>query len=106
MNPVYYPVREPRNPFAEGNRKVIADRSIAFHLVCVGSTPYDEHTPYRYACYSCYEACGDLESCFKTGSAPLKNLRKGPTDKLSDQMRDHADQHSIIWNWARSQDKR
>jgi hypothetical protein len=69
---------------------------------------YEEYqdTPHRYYCESCLAACGDKKAVFHTGAAPLKNMKNGPTDKQRTQMSEHAEQHSIIWNWARSQEKK
>lgn len=112
MNPVYLPVREPQNPFDEPDIRLVTESRIAFHsqepVYMMSGEQLDNPglRYYEYVCASCYAACGYQKSCFTTSWASRNNMRKGPTDKQQDQMRDHADQHSIIWNWARQQDKK
>lgn len=64
-----------------------------------------EKAPHQYYCESCLIACGNGDKIFKTGSAPLKQMTDGPTQEQREQMTDHAEQHSIIWSWARQQDR-
>lgn len=62
-----------------------------------------EKAPHEYYCESCLCACGNGDKVFKTGSAPLKELVDGPNQEQREQMSVHAEQHSIIWSWARQQ---
>lgn len=60
---------------------------------------------WQYLCYSCLYACGDKKNCFKTTWAKRKYMRLGATLDQVEEMKVHAEQHSIIWAWARQQDK-
>jgi len=60
---------------------------------------------YHYVCYSCLAASGDKEHCFTTSWASRNNMSKGPTNQQQTQMKQHAEDHSIIWSWARQQDR-
>lgn len=60
---------------------------------------------YQYVCYSCLATCGDRNRCFTTVCATRKSMRLGATTTQQEQMKFHAKQHSIIWGWARQQDR-
>lgn len=60
---------------------------------------------YQYVCYSCLSACGDPKNIFKTVWSSRRNMRLGPTEDQVEEMKEHAEQHSIIWGWARQQDR-
>ena len=103
-------IREPTNLFSEPKPlSRVSTSTIQFQLERREfGPPFEdrEDEPYFYYCLSCLIACGDKEAVFKTGIAPAKKMQDGPTDKQQTQMSEHAEQHSIIWNWARQQDKR
>ena len=67
----------------------------------VYNCPDPRTIPYRYQCLSCYKASG-RQDVFCTQCEPLQRLKDGPTKQQQEQMQDHAQQHRIMWSWARS----
>ena len=67
--------------------------------------------PWRWYCQTCYMSCGDRRHVFSTDWVKREDLGgKGnrnlggfsePTRTQQDQMADHAQQHSIMFAWAK-----
>ncbi len=56
--------------------------------------------PYRYRCLSCLQASG-REDCFVTQVEALERMKDTPTKEQQEQMSNHAQQHSIMYQWAK-----
>ena len=104
MIPYHYPVHSPPKPCAEsvfmGESQIVP---IQFRIGYEGA--FDPNTPCWYACWSCYAASRETEYVFRTSPASASNMKLGATEQQRAQMKQHAEQHSIIWSWARQQDR-
>ena len=103
-------VREPQRPFAKNALEdpdlvvpcLLAEIQFQFKT---DELILDAETHCRYICLSCYAVGGDPDRVFQTGSSYLKYMKSGPTQKQISQMGEHAEQHSILWAWARTKDR-
>jgi len=65
---------------------------------------YVLNVPWRWVCEDCHYACGDTRDIFKTDWAAreaLGNFGETPTSTQTEQMAQHAKQHSIMLSWAK-----
>lgn len=117
MTLVNYPVREPHQSFGAaaidiGKTPVQTVTVIQFRAEepvyqMTGEQIENRGLRYfQYVCYSCYAAYGDKQHCFATAWASRNNMRNGPIAIQHEQMKQHAEDHSVIWSWARSLDKK
>ena len=105
MTPYFLRIFLPNFDFAnpENIHKFLPDVSIRFapeHTET--SIEYGpENTLCHYYCVSCYAAGGYKEACFKTQSRAAKYMKNGPTREQQQEMQEHGEQHSIIYQWAK-----
>lgn len=97
-----YPVERPRQSIMDYNLPLVPEtvRSILFRAknMYLGLLPHSEDTMYQYICVDCWAATGDKNS-FTSSWAKLSELA---TEDQQQEMSDHAKQHSVIWAWVNS----
>jgi len=57
---------------------------------------------YRYVCFGCRSAGGEIEDLFRTSSALEAEWPEGDgvPRRLAHEMYAHARQHEVLWRWA------
>lgn len=108
MRPYFIRLFLPNFAFAnpEDIHKFPPDAQIRFDPERTGNgTSLFEHptdsTHYNYYCISCYAAGGYKDACFKTSARAAKYKLDGPTLDQQQEMKEHGEQHSIIYQWAK-----
>lgn len=102
MNPVWKIPWSRPVPITEQELSKI-DCSIGYVVFQLEMNSFLKQNPtYIYKCYSCYAASGDREYSFETESATPEKLKDGPTENQREEMSNHAKQHTIMYQWARS----
>lgn len=99
------PFSPPVGGLAEPDASVISDPVVLiFHVENAGYSAFPSYDPKkmsRYYCESCYYASGSQDKVFRTTPDSEEAMQHGPTKEQQEQMSDHAEQHQIIWAWAR-----